>query len=296
MARFKETLNARKAYAKTAQAPGVLSLAVHGQQAYITDMAYYPSATDYIRKPLIVKVLQAPVGLTYMPDSAAYIQAYKNLIESWMQGWSGFNRTLAVSVNETQIGHSGESFQTPSRVARARSQITSTVVEKDRRPIIRFLEDYVRYLISDPDVGHPLLSGVSDKFTDQLADIYGGTIIAFEPDKTFRYVENAFLVTNFFPYNDIGENIGNRQLQQDGEAATYNLSWTGFQKVGYAVDKLAQGFLDAMRVTGIDPSYQPTFIDAADANITSAKTGYSEQIESLKSSLVSPSSSSTLPL
>lgn len=286
MARYKETLT-NKAYAGTAQT-NVLNLAVQGQQGYITDMAYYPSATDYIRKPLIVKVLQAPVGLTYMPNAAAYIAAYKNLIENWMQSWSGFNRTLAVSVNETQIGNSGESFQTPSRVARARSQITSTIVEKDRRPVIRFLEDYTRYLIMDPDVGHALLSGVSDKFTDQLADIYGGTIIAFEPDKTFRYVENAFLVTNFFPYNDIGENIGSRQLQQDGEIATYNLSWTGFQKVGYAVDKLAQAFMDAQRVTGIDPSYQPTFVSGVDSNVGAVKTGYSEQINLLKSSLVSP--------
>lgn len=288
MARFRDTLT-NKAYGKTHPAPGIINLGVQGQQGYITDLAYYPSATDYVSKPLIVKVLQAPIGLTMMPNASAYVAAYKNLIENWMQGWQGFNRTLAVSVQETQIGHAGEVFQTPSRVSRARSQITSTVVEKDRRPIIRFLEDMTRYLVGDPDVIHPLLTGVTDQFTDQLADIYGGTILAYEPDKTFRYVENAFLVTNLYPYNDIGENTGARQLQQDGETKTYNLSWTGVQKVGYAVDRIAQGFIDAVRVTGIDPSFQPAFVQGVDSNVAAiSQTGYNEQIALLKRSMISP--------
>lgn len=288
MSRYRETLT-NKAYATSHPSPGIINLATQGQQGYLTDMAFAPSSTDYIDKPLIVKVLQAPVGLTMMPNKAEYIAAYKNLIENWMQSWSGFNRTLAVSVNETQTGNSGEVFQTPTRVARTRSQITSTIVDKDRRPVIRFLEDMTRYLIGDPEVGHPLLSGISDNFTDQLSDIYGGTILAYEPDKTFRYVENAFLITNFFPYNDIGENTGRRALQSEGESKTYNLSWTGFQKVGFAVDKLAQGFMDNARVTGIDPAYQPTFVSGVDSNIAAiSKTGYAEQINLLKRSMVSP--------
>lgn len=286
MGRYSDTLT-NKAYGQTAMA-SVLNLAVQGQQGYLTDLAFAPSATDYVRKPMIIKVLRAPAGLSLMPNSEAYIAAYKNILESWMQTWSGFNRTLAVSVNETQTGHAGEVFQTPTRVSRARSQITSTIVEKDRRPVIRFLEDMTRYLIGDPEVGHPLLTGVSDQFTDQLSDVYGGTILAFEPDKTFRYVENSFLVTNFFPFNDIGENIGNRNIQQEGEVPTYNLSWTGFQKVGYSVDKVAQAFMDAVRVTGIDPSYQEPFIQEVDSLLTKVSTGYHEQIETLKNSMVAP--------
>lgn len=286
MGRYNQTLTT-DAYGSSAQAP-VLNLAVQGQQGYLTDLQYYPSATDYVSKPSIIKVVAPPAGLKMMPNSRSYIAAYKNIIETWMQSWSGFNRTLAVSVVETALGHAGEQFGTPSRVSRARSQITSTIVEKDRRPVIRFFEDYVRFLIGDPEVGHPLLTGVTESFTDQLADVYGGTIIAFEPDKTFRYVENAFLVTNFFPYNDIGENIAGRQLQQDGEQRTYNLSWQGVQKVGFAVDQLAQAFLDDMRVTGIDPSYQQPFVNNVDSSIQAIQTGYSEQIARLKNTMVSP--------
>ncbi|MNQ09714.1 hypothetical protein D3C85_225350 [compost metagenome] len=286
MGRYADTLT-NKAYAERAQMT-VLNMAVQGQQGYLTDMQYYPSATDYIRKPLIIKVLQAPAGLMMLPNGQLYVAAYKNFIENWMQSWNGFNRTLTVNTQETQLGNAGEVFQTPSRVSRARSQITSTVVDKDRRPIMRFMEDMVRYLFMDPDTGHPLLTGVSDRFTDQLADVYGGTIIAFEPDKTFRYVENSWLITNFWLHQEIGENIGNRQLQQDGELATYNLSWTGWQKVGYAVDKLAQGFMDAVRVSGMDPQYQANFVTGVDSNVSAVATGFTEQINAIKGSLVTP--------
>lgn len=286
MARYSETLT-NKGPAVRAQMP-ILNMAVQGQQGYLTDMQFYPSATDYIRKPLIIKVLQAPSGLALMPNGSAYIQAYKNLIENWMQTWTGFNKTLTVSTQETALGSAGEMFQTPSRVSRARSQINSTIVEKDNMPVIRFMEDMTRYLIGDPDTGHPLLTGVSDAFTDQLADVYGGTIIAFEPDKTFRKVQRAWLITNFWLHQEIGENTGNRQPTQDGETVTYNLNWTGWQKTGFAVEKLAQGFMDAVRVTGLDPMYQKNFIDAADSNITTVPTGYYEQINTIKRGLVTP--------
>jgi hypothetical protein len=287
MGRYSET-HQNKAYAKNALPP-VLNMAVQGNQGYLTEMQYYPSATDYIRKPLIIKVLQAPAGLMMMPNGSAYVAAYKNFVENWMQSWQGFNRTLSVNTQETQLGNAGEVFQTPARVARARSQISSTVVEKDNMPVIRFLEDMVRYLIMDPDTGHPLLSGVSEQFTDQLADIYGGTILAWEPDKTFKKVQRAWLITNFWPHQDIGENTGNRQLQTDGETLTYNLNWTGWQKVGYAVDKLAQGFMDAVRVTGIDPQYQKNFIEAVDSNVAAiSQSGYQEQITLVKRGLVQP--------
>ncbi len=284
--RLKNALTQR-AYAKSSMAE-TINLALNGQNGYLTDLSTYQAMTDHVRKPLIFKVLRVPVGLTMMPDAKDYIAAYKNIMETMMQSWSGLNRTLSVSVNDTQTGHSGEAFQTPTRVSRARTQLTSTIVEKDRRPIIRFMEDYVRYCIGDPDKGYPLLSDLHKDFDDQLADTYGGIILAYEPDKTFRYAENAFLLTNVFPHGDIGENTASRQLQQDGEVPTYNFSWTCFQKVGYAVDKLAQTFMDANRVGHLDPSYIDVHVKAPDSYLTDVQTGYTEQINTLKDRLITP--------
>lgn len=274
-------------YAKTSMAD-VVNLALQGQNGYLTNLNNLPALTDYVRKPTIFKVLVPPVGLTMMPNKEIYIAAYKNMIETMMQGWTGLNRTLNVSVNETQVGHAGEVMQTPTRVSRARTQLTSTLVEKDRRPFIRLMEDITRYTIGDPEVGHPLLSSINPDFKDQLQDMYGAILLAYEPDKTFRYVENAFLLSNVFLHGDIGENIASRQLQQDGEVPTYNLTWTCFQKVGYAVDKLAQQFMDANRVTNLDPSYQETHVKNVDRHLMDIQTGFTEQIEELKGMQVRP--------
>lgn len=284
-----DILKTNKAYAqRTANAgDGILSLDRNGQQGYLAEMESFPSSTDFVKMPLIVKVVRAPYGLTLMDETLGgggnpYTRAWKNMIETMMQSWSGFNRTLSISSNETQTGHAGEVFQTPTRVSRQRSQITSTIVEKDRRPIIRFLEDYTRFLIGDPEVGYPLLAGMNEKFTDRLADMYAGSIIAYETDKTFRFVENAYLVTNFYLNNDVGENTSQRQLQQDGEVPTYNLSWAGFQKVGSEVDNLAQTFIDAHRIDGLDPQRTNLIASQIAESVATLDTGFGEQIDYLK--------------
>lgn len=272
-------------YAKDVESggKGILNLGVPGQQGYLADMVSIAASTDYVKMPLIVKAVRAPWGLTLMGPE--YVRAWKNLIETMMQSWTGFNRTLSVSSNETQTGHAGEVFQTPTRVSRQRSNITSTIVEKDRRPVIRFVEEYVRWCIGDPEVGHPLLAGFHPEFNDRMADAYAGIIIAYEPDKTFKYVENAFLITNFYLNNDIGENTASRQLQQDGEVPTYSFTWAGFQKVGYEVDRLAQYYIDQHRVNGIDPQRSNEIAREIDSHIASIDTGFSQQIDHIKGRL-----------
>ncbi len=282
-------LRTTRGYAKDAIADnqGILSLSTPGQQGYLAEMSSFPASTDHVKPPMIIKVVRAPYGLTLMDKhlggNGAYVQAWKNMIETMMQSWSGFNRTLSISSNETQTGHAGEAFQTPTRVSRQRSQITSTIVEKDRRIIIRFLEDYTRFLIGDPEVGYPLLSGFSSEFNDRLADMYAGIIIGYETDKTFKYVDNAYLITNFYLNNDVGENTSSRQLQQDGEVPTYNLSWAGFQKVGAEVDRLAQSFIDINRINGVDPQRTNMIASEIDDAIRSIDTGFDEQIDLVKS-------------
>lgn len=277
-------------YGSNVMGKGATNLGINGPNGYILDTKYYAGYTDYIRNPARVQVLQAPLGLQMMPNASAYVAAYKNLIENWMHSWSGFNRTLSVESTQTEIGNSGEKMETPTRVSRAPSNIQSTIVEKIRRPVIRFLEDYVRYLIQDPQTGHPLLTGVSTDFVDHYADIYSGIILVYEPDRTFRYVENAFLFTNFYPKGEIGENIANKQLQQEGEKATYSLNWTGISQVGWAVDAIAQAFIDANTLNKIDPSYQQPITSSVDSNVKAISTGYYEAIADLKSNLILPKS------
>lgn len=262
----------------------IVSLQNPGQNGYLTDLTFSPSATDYIANPLIIKVLRTPGGFGDMDTTTAnqYRTAWINLLESLMQRWEGFNRTLTVGTAETQIGRSNEVFHTPTRVSRARSNVTSQAVEKYGRPIIRLVEDSARLLIQDPDVGHALLSGISETYNDALSDKHSFDILAFQPDRTHKYVENAWLMTNFFMHQELGENIGQRVLQEDGDVSTYSFTWAGTQKVGYAVDALAQRFMDSAKVTGIDPGFQPNPIQGMTADAAAATVGGLQQINDLK--------------
>lgn len=263
----------------------IVSLQNRFQNGYLTDLTFMPSSTDYIQQPMIVKVLRAPTGFAMLPNGKEYITALVNVMETLMQSWDGFNRTLSVGTTETQIGRN-EVFETPTKVTRARTNLTSTIVEKDGMPIIRFFDSYVRILIQDPDVGHPLLTGMSEWATDGLADMYSMDLIAWEPDKTFRYVQQAYLLTNVFPKNDIGENTGNRNLEQAGDKRTYNLSWACIQKVGYAVDQLAQKFMDSISVKDLNPEYRPNWIEGTKANIEAVNTGFLNQVNEVRNTQV----------
>lgn len=288
MGRNKDSLAVQgKAYARYAQ-PAMSNLALPGMNGYITNLEYYHASKDYVRKNVIVKLVEPARGFLLMDNSREYLASLKNIIETYTHNWDGFNRTLTVNSSETPIGAAGEVFQTPTSVKRARSELTQQIVEKEGKPIIRFFEDYVRYLIMDPDLTFAALSTVSTNFTDQLPDIYANTIIAFEPDNTFTKVQDAWLITNFFPNGQIGDHTARFDKAADGETVTHSIAWAGIQKVGANVDALAQGFLDAMRISGTDPTLQPAFVRGIDANVQAATWGFTEQVQDANRTFVAP--------
>lgn len=287
MSRYADTLSSRGLTPSVAGER--VNIHQQGPNGYLLDMALGSALSDYVRLPLTIKMLRAPRGFQYVPHGEYLTAAFKTLIETWMQTWTGFNKTLNVSAGQTQIGWSGENFHTPTRVSRSPTSLQSTVVEKYGRPVIRMLEDLVRFFIADPDVGHPLLSGITNQATDRLNDMFSFDLIAYEHDWTHQKAENAFLLTNVFPTGDIGENLGAREIQGEGSLVTYNLTWACWQKVGYAVDELAQKFIDAARVTGIDPGMVQNPVNDVDANVLNAtRLGFSEQINTIKRQLVTP--------
>ncbi len=287
MSRYSETLSNRGLRPSTIGER--VNLDQQGPNGYLLDMAYGVGYTDYYSNPWVFKMVRAPRGFRFVPDGQYLTRAYKTLIEQWMQSWDGINRTLSNNVDETQIGHSGEVFQTPTKTMRARTNLTSTIVEKAGKPVITFLEDFQRVFIADPEVNHPLLSGINAQATDRLNDMFSVDLIAYEPDPTYTKVQNAVFLTNVFPINEIGENTGNRQIQQPGQLRTYNLQWACWQRVGYAVDRMAQSFMDQARVTGIDPGMNPMHINGVDSDIAAAnRFGALEQIQQLKRQMITP--------
>lgn len=287
MSRHKDTILGQRAYAEQAGTP-MVNLAIGGQNAYQTDFRYFHANTDYIRRNLIAKLIEAPRGFRYLPNTDDYVNALKAIVEMHAQTWDGFNRTLTVNSAETVVGGAGEIQQTPTNVVRARTEPSMTINDKYGLPVQALLETWITEFIMDPDTKVPgLVTRSGDKPTDLLPDIYSMTMLFFEPDPTFTKIQRAWLVGNMYPQSG-GDNTGRRDKTADGDQVTHTIAWTGMQQVGLAVNRFAQKYLDAMNKTGTNPNLKPAFVDAIDADVLKSQYGYSEQVNEAARTFIRP--------
>lgn len=180
MSRYRDTLLGNGlGYGEYVNSP-MVNLAIGGQNAYQSDLRYFHANTDYVRRNVICKVLEAPRGFQYLDNPSAYYQALKGIAEMHAQVWEGLNRTLTVNSVEGPVSGAGEIQQTPSNVTRTRSDPSMTIREKYGRPVQRFFESWITELIMDPDSKVPGIATRANSPTDLLPDIYSATMIFFD--------------------------------------------------------------------------------------------------------------------
>lgn len=287
MARLINTVmdpKAQTAYGR-GRLPPVLTMAQQGQFGQQVEMAGYVSSTPYVRKNLIVKVLEVPRGFNDLDEPQDWIAAYKSLIETHAKRVEGFQAQLTVDVVSTPFGGAGEEIESPSDVKRQRSSPSFTWVDKYGRPIATFWDQYIMELIGDPISKTPNVMTRAQmrnvKLPDLLPDYIGGTIIVFEPDPTFTLVDKAWLVTNFWPKSGAPVE-GIRDLTSSGDMSEFSIEFANICQVGLGVNKLAQRLLNEMNLTGTNPNNRDAFIQAVDpllGNGIASAVGYTEQMD-----------------
>lgn len=288
MSKHRDTiLTPGRAYGKNQEAP-MVNLAIGGQNGYQSDLRYFHANTDYVRRNVIAKLIEAPRGFLFLDDGQEYINALKAIVELHAQTWEGLNKTISVASQETAVSGGGEMQQTPSNVTRARSEPALTIPEKYGMPVQGLMRDWITQLIMDPDSKVP---GITTRGaggpTDLLPDVYSMTVLFFEPDPTFTKVQKAWLIGNMFP-TTAGDDTGRRDKTQDGEQLILNIPFTGLQQVGIAVNQLAQRVLDSMNKTGTNPNLAPAFIDTIDPNVLRSQYGYVEKVNEASRTFIRP--------
>lgn len=248
-----------------------------GQMGILTDLRGFHSNSAYVRRNVICVVMNTPRGFRDLPEPEMWQQTCKALHEIGAKTIDGLNATLNVEFVSNPIGAAGEQQEDIAKVNRERSVPVFTFTEKYGKPINRFYDGWIRYLMNDPETGIPAVVTLpnADGPTDLLPDYTGMTCMFIEPDPLHKTVVEAWLITNMMP-NTAGTVNGSRDITAPGTTVDYSIQFTGIQQVGAGVIALAQRLLDTMTRTGVNPNTRQAFIQEISADVARGTQGYKE--------------------
>jgi hypothetical protein len=275
-----DTIMGQKAYGRGRNAP-MVDLKDGAQNGHLQDWPSYISNTPYVRRNLIVKVLAGPRGFNLLPEPTKWFQTLKAVLELHPETVEGFTSTLEIETRDVSFSGDGNRQESVSNVTRGRVEPVFHYVEKYGRPFAHFFERWVTELIMDPVTKYP---GVTNRAAaraqdiDLLPDFTSATIIAFEPDPSFRKVDKAWLVADLKPKGSLVPVEGRRDINNGGDIIEFQISFTGIAQISIGVDMVAQALLDAMNTVGANPLTQPAFTTQADGNIADLTSGYTEKL------------------
>lgn len=283
--RYSDTLivddKSARGYGRGRKAP-MIDLRHGGNNGHMPDYPGYISNSPYVRRNLIVRLIQAPRGFDFLPEPEKWYEALKALIELHPQSITGFNNQLSVEMRESTFGGAGEMQETVANVTRSRVQPVFNYVEKYGRPITTFFERWVTELLMDPNSKYPNVVtrvGARSQIIDLLPDFTSATILAFEPDPTFTKIDKSWLVADLKPKGDLAPAEGQRDIHTGGDTIEFPIEFTGIAQTGTGVDLFAQKILDSMLLTGANPLTREAFTTEIDGNIVDLMSGYKEQLD-----------------
>lgn len=279
-------LGANRAFNTSSTVPKVNIAGINaGQNGLLPDLRGLAANASYMKSNTICVVLQTPRGFNHLPNPEEWHAAFKALLETGSNSIEGLNSTINVEYGQNPLGASGEQQDDWAKVTRERSQPVHVIREKYGKPVKAMMDSYIRYLIADPETQVPLVMSLTDAPTDQLPDFTSFTCLYFEPDPLHKFVQDAWLVTNMMPDTG-GEVVGRRDLTASRESVDYTITWTGIQQVGAGVNQMAQGILDRMALSGINPTNRAAFMSEINADLTNTDQGYAEVMQQAASDSV----------
>lgn len=278
MPRIDDALLGGKAWDNTAR--GSLDLTHGGQFGWMNNLAELHNNQGYIQRNLVVLAVEPPKFFQFMPNPEFWNQAFKALVEKHPIKVDGFKQGLTVATSEHDVGGAGEKMQEYSNVTRERTQPKFTFIEKETRPIQRFLDFWIRFGLMDPDAKFALIGTMTDQPlpNDWLFDWYAGTILAYETDVTHRFVDKAWMTTNFYPLST-GDINGTRELTAAREVLTLDIDFTGTSASGHSIVQMAQVVHDNVLKTNANPQNKPAFVQEIASTLSDINRGYKWSVE-----------------
>lgn len=268
----------QKGYGKFTDAP-MVDITKSGQNGAMPNLGYFNGNAAYIRKNVIALVLEAPAGFQYLENPDVWVATLRSLFEEQPQSITGLDAQYEVTYEETPVGGAGEMQEDPTNVTRRRSQPSITVVEKYGMPVSKFLTAWIDQLIMEPATKFAGVVAQGNRPRDLLPDFYTATVLFFEPDPTFQFVNKAWLCANMAPKGNGDVWQGSRDLTQGGQRQEITIEWTALTQVGYGVNRLAQKILNQMNRAGMNPHMHKAFMDGVTADVAASGNGYADSLD-----------------
>lgn len=277
-------------YAATATEP-VLSLSKQGGVGgYIADTNNYIQNALHLQRKIICVVMNTPLGFDLLPNPELFHKALKAIMEVHSKSITGIVSSLELEYAESQISGDGSMIREVSNATRAQSTPTHVVQEREGKPVAKVIDEgWILNLLMDPITKRPRILSLSNDVTDLLPDKTSMTCLYFNTDRTFRYVSDAWLITDMRPVNGTVVE-GTTDIAAGSEALEHSLEFNGFQVVGAHINKLAQRELDRLNEAGLaNPDNMPAIMDERSPAMASANdVGYVEEALAAAESYVAP--------
>jgi hypothetical protein len=258
----------------------MLDLQYGGVMGWAPRYGEIDSNQQYISKNVIPILLQAPTMFKDMPGGDSLTAQLRALVEERALSIEGLNRTLTVETTDTPFGAS-EVQEDPTRVVRARTELTYNWNEKYGKPVNALLELWIQYGIGDPEAQFALintLDGNRKKITDMLFDRFTMSMMFIEPDPTHSFVIEAYIGAAMYPKAG-GDNTSKFDKTAGGEKRDYSIPFAGIYQTGLGVKKAAQAILDTINITNANPFTRAAMIDKISADVLKASRGYSSSVD-----------------
>lgn len=254
---------------------------VGGQNGPMTDNGRYVNNSSYVKRQLISRVVEFPLWTEFMPDPQTWRTGIKTFFEVQTK-IDGLQKGLTAEFTEQEIGRTGKRQFDVSKVTEQQSDITHSMTDKYGQPYKQLFTVWLRYGMMDPESGIPLISVINENVPDHLPDMYSATVLYFEPDPLYRYVQNAWLQTNMAPRGN-GPDEGSKDLSASGQTSEMSIGFTSLQQTGYGVIAFAQAELDKMNRNGLNPLTRKAFVEKIDEDVLATSGGYYDQTNDLAS-------------
>ena len=268
----------QRGYGKFTDSP-MVDITKSGQNGPMPNVGAFYGNAAYIRKNVIALLLEAPAGFQYLDNPEVYVSTLRSLVEDQPQSIQGLNSQYEVSFEETAVGGAGEMQEDPSNVTRTRSNPSFTWVEKYGMPISKFLTAWIDQLIMEPATKFAGVVALDNRPRDLLPDFYTMTVLFFEPDPTFQWVNKAWLCANMAPKTNGDAWQGSRDLTQPGQRSELQVDFTAMTQVGFGVNRLAQKLLNQMNRAGMNPYTHKAFMDGVTADVAASGNGYADSLD-----------------